>query len=114
MKKYDTSFIKQYIEEHKSEIESVDCGMREDWSWTAETVFENGEYSSDYDWNKENISVAGISGSTWATPIMEISFKDGRTEIVNCYINDGKKENARRIAEQKAFAIATGGMDYRN
>lgn len=113
MKKYNTVFIKNYIEEHKGEIESVQCGMREDWNWTAETVFENGQYSMDYDWNSENISVAGISGSTWATPIMEILFKDGRREILDCYKDDEEQEDASYIARQKAFARATGGMDYR-
>lgn len=64
MKNYNAAFIKNYIEEHKTEIETVTCGMREDWSWTAQTVFENGKLSSDYDWSKGTISVAGISGST--------------------------------------------------
>lgn len=110
-KKYNTSFIKNYIKQHKEEIETVSCGMREDWSWTAETVFEDGEFSSEYDWEKENISVAGISGSTWATPVMEVEFKDGRAEIVECYADDGEKASQQQIAQQKAFGRATGGMD---
>lgn len=111
MKKYNANFIKNYIEQHKEEIIRVHCGMREDWSWTAETIFENGELSSDYDWNKETISVAGISGSTWATPVMEVEFKEGRTEIVNCYEDDGERESQSQISQQKTFARATGGMD---
>lgn len=111
MKKYNTNFIKNYIDEHKKEIETVNCGMREDWGLTAETVFENGELSSDYDWSKEHISVAGISGSTWATPVMEVEFKDGRTEIVDCYEDDGEIASQIQIAQQMAFARATGGMD---
>lgn len=31
MKKYNTNFIKSYIEERKKEIKTVYCGMREDW-----------------------------------------------------------------------------------
>lgn len=111
MKKYNTNFIKSYIEERKKEIKTVYCGMREDWGWTAETVFENGELSSDYDWSKEHISVAGISGSTWATPVMEVVFNDGRTEIVNCYEDDGEEVSQSQISQQKTFARATGGMD---
>lgn len=113
MKNYNATFIKNYIKEHKAEIETVTCGMREDWSWTAETVFKNGELSSDYDWNKKTISVAGISGSTWATPVMEVEFKDGRTEIVDCYEDDGERTSQSQIAQQMAFASATGGMGYR-
>ncbi|MDE6957599.1 MAG: hypothetical protein K2O96_05835 [Lachnospiraceae bacterium] len=111
MKKYNTNFIKSCIEEHKAEIKTVTCGMREDWNWTAETIFENGELSYGYDWSEEHISVAGISGSTWATPVMEVEFKDGRTEIVNCYEDDGERASQSQISQQKAFARATGGMD---
>lgn len=46
MKKYDTNFIKSYIEKHKAEIETVSCGMREDWSLTAETVFFRWRFST--------------------------------------------------------------------
>lgn len=34
MNKYDTKFIKNYIEKHKGEIDCVFCGMEEDWDWT--------------------------------------------------------------------------------
>ena len=112
MKKYNTKFIKTYIHEYKEEIVLVECGMREDWSLTAETVFEEGEFSSDYDWTKENISVAGISGSNWATPVMRIEFKNGRTDIVECYTDDGEKASRSQIVQNMAFARATGGMDY--
>lgn len=64
MKNYNTAFIKEYIEEHRDEIESVDCGMKEDWNWTADTVFSDGELDHSYNWNSESINVAGISGST--------------------------------------------------
>lgn len=112
MKKYNTNFIKSYIEKHKEEIKSVDCGMKEDWSWTAGTVFKDGKFSYDYDWSKESISVAGISGSNWATPVMKVEFKDGRMEIVDCYVDDGEKASQSQIAQNMEFARATGGMDY--
>lgn len=112
MKSYNAIFIKNYIEEHKEEIETVTCGMREDWGWTARTVFKDGEFSSDYDWSKETISVAGISGSTWATPVMKVEFKDGRAEIVECYKDNGERASQSQIAQQMFFAKVTGGMDY--
>lgn len=97
MKKYDTSFIKDYIESHREEIKEVSCGMKEDWFWTAETIYEENHFSEEYDWNSKSISVAGISGSTWATPVMEVCFKDGITEIVPCYFNDGKRTTDKQI-----------------
>lgn len=99
MKKYDTAFIKEYIEGRKNEIESVSCGMKEDWSWTAETVFSNSEFEPGYDWGSKSINVAGISGSTWATPVMEVLFNDGRTEIVDCFFDDGNVAPPNQTAE---------------
>lgn len=113
MKKYNTEFIKKYITEHKDEIESVECGMREDWFWTAETVYKNGDFCKRFDWNKKHISVAYIDGSTWATPVMNVNFKDGREEVVPCYEDDGESESEERIANQKMFAAMTFGMDYK-
>lgn len=113
MKKYCTKLIKEYVEKNNDVIESIYCGMREDWSWTAELIYENGEFLSDYNWNNENISVAGISGSTWATPVMEILFKDGRSKIISCWEDDKVEENEDRIRQQKMFASETGGMDYK-
>lgn len=106
---YDTQFIKKYIQEHKDEIESVDCGMKEDWNWTAETVFSDGKLHSCYKWDSKSINVAGISGSTWATPIMLVLFKDGRTEIVGCFLDDGSIAPPYQIAEQMDFVRNTGG-----
>lgn len=111
MKKYSTNAIKKYIEEHRRDIDYVDCGMREDWSWTAEIVFENDKFSENYDWDNDNISVAGISGSTWATPVMNVHFKDGNAEIVDCYIDDMDRVDKSQIIQQKMFAQMTGRMD---
>ena len=113
MKHYNTKFIREYIEQHKEQIESVECFMREDWSWTCDTVFKDGEFCKGFDWKGKYLEVAGITGSTWATPTMEVEFKDGRTEIIECWIDDGERVSERQIMEQKAFAAATGGMDYR-
>lgn len=111
MKNYDNEIIKQYIEKNKDKIEFVSCGMKEDWSWTADTIFKNGKYEEEFDWDSESISVGGIKGSAWATPVMEIIFNDGRTEIVECWKRDGMEKDSSEIERMKAFARATGGMD---
>lgn len=109
MRKYYTAFIKQYIEEHKDEVESIDCGMMEDWFYTAETIFSGGQFNPSYSWDSTSINVAGITGSTWATPVMQVLFKDGRIEIVNCFFDDGGIASLQQIAEQMDFAFMTGG-----
>lgn len=109
MNKYDTKFIKNYIEKHKGEIDCVFCGMEEDWDWTEQCVYENGEFSNEFDWKSTSIVVAGIGGSTWATPVMRVFLKDGSEEIIPCFFDDGKQESYERIKMQKFFAKMTGG-----
>lgn len=88
MKFYNSQFIKQFCEQHKDEIRSVVVGMLEDWICTNETVFFNGHMASWFDCNADRIKVRGISGSTWATPIMVVFYKDGQEEQYECFTSD--------------------------
>ena len=36
-----------------------------------------------------------------------------KAETIECWIDDGERVSEQQIREQKAFAAATGGMDYR-
>ena len=112
MKYYSTKIIREFIETHKEEIDAVECGMHEDWGWTAETVFSDGDY--DTDMNGASVSIAGIGGSCWATPVMEVTYKDGRRKIINCYTEDEETATADDIRRMKQFGKATGGMHYKN
>ena len=85
MKKYDVEKIKNYIEKNRESIKSVYLGMHEDWFWTAEEVFKDGEYTIELN---ENTKIAGILGSTWATPVMQVEFKDGTEKIIACYTGE--------------------------
>lgn len=82
MKNYDYAKAKQLIEKHSKELEEASLGMHEDWGWTAETIWEDGEYKIDLDKSPE---IAGISGSRWATPTIELIFKDGTEKMISCY-----------------------------
>lgn len=86
MAKYDFKSAKQYIEIHRDQIESASMGMHEDWFWTAQTVFENDEFRLDLD--EDGLKLGGIDGSYWATPTLEIKFKDGREERKDCFTGD--------------------------
>lgn len=82
MKMYDFAKVKDVIETSKSSIDSASMGMYEDWFWTAETVFEEGEYTVNLD---EITKIGGIDGSSWATPVVIISYKNGLSETIPCY-----------------------------
>lgn len=109
MKLYDAKFIKEFIEKNKDEIDCVSCGMKEDWFLTGETVFEKGKFLFEFE-NKE-IKLAGIKGSFWATPVMEVLYKNGETHIIPCYFEDEKTVDDYAIFNMKEFAKMTGGMD---
>ena len=88
MKTYDFLKAKQLISENAENLVSASLGMHEDWAWTAETIWENGEYKSDFPTDEvslEKHEIAGINGSTWATPTIELIFKDGEERMHACY-----------------------------
>lgn len=109
MKYYNPKLIKQFIDEHKDTVATVSVGMEEDWFWTAETIFEDGETSTDL--SGDSLRVAGITGSTWATPVMRVEFKDGTEQVIPCYEDDLRQADPQKVAYQKAFCATTGGMD---
>ena len=87
MKCYDAQMIKNFIENNREDIAAVACGMKEAWSWTAQTVYINNEYNVDL--SGKTVDIAGKYFSTWATPIMSVRYKNGRFEDVECYYDDG-------------------------
>ncbi len=61
-----------------------------------------------------NARVAGITGSYWATPTLQIEYVDGRIEKYNCYYSDGEPQGeplprymmgciSERIATERAM-----------
>lgn len=79
-KQYDFEKAQLTIEQRKSEIKTASLGMYEDWWWTAETVFEDGEYKRVLDGE-----IGGINGSSWATPTLRLELVDGSEECIPCY-----------------------------
>lgn len=89
MKKYDFKKVKKIISDNKKKLESASLGMHEDWFYTAETVWESGEYAKDLD-NKTRIG--GIDGSYWATPTLQLCFKDGSDKMIDVSVGESDDE----------------------
>lgn len=89
MKIYNIKKAKQFIKDHKSEIIRVSLGMQEDWNWTAEVIWGDGKYTQKID---KNSSFGSITGSTWATPVMEIIYKDKERVLIDCYSGESNGE----------------------
>ena len=105
MKYYDGKKIKEYIRTHSDGLVAVEIGMGEDWGWTADEVWSNGEFKKNLD--KRFIEVMGITGSYWATPTLYAIFDDGRTERISVYWEDNNQASAEDIQRMKQFARAT-------
>lgn len=93
MKKYNFQKAKSIIEQNKELLQSAALGMHEDWFWTAIDVFEDGEFTTDLDTATE---IAGLDGSSWATPVLQLNFKDGTEKMLPCH--DLGESSARTIS----------------
>lgn len=88
MKRYDFPKIHQFIEARKQSIKEAVLGMREDWFWTAETVFEGGDYKIDL--LDAGTKIGGITGSLWATPTLLILSVDGDEFFLDAYFGSNQ------------------------
>lgn len=93
-KKYDWNKAKEIIEANKENLAKASMGMAEDWFWTAENVWESGEYKIDL---LEGLEFGGIMSSTWATPSLLLEFQDGEEVMYDCY--SGESSGASRTME---------------
>lgn len=87
-KEYDFQKAKRIIEENKNRLKMASLGMQEDWFWTAEDVFSESEYTLDLESAE---MIAGIPGSEWATPVIELEYLDGSREVFECFIGESER-----------------------
>jgi hypothetical protein len=82
MKVYNYKKAKEIIERYKDkDLKYASLGMKEDWGWTAETIWSNNKYLVKL---KKDTQIAGIKSSYWATPVLELDFGD-HLLTVDCY-----------------------------
>ena len=86
MKNYDFAKAKKFIEDNIDSINTASLGMDEDWFWTAETIFADGVFKVDLE--NPDLFIGGLKGSYWATPTLEIEYKDGSIKKYNCYVGE--------------------------
>lgn len=85
MKNYDFKQAQKLISENESNLKTAYLGMHEDWFWTADSIWEDGIYTKDFN---TDILISGISGSNWATPTIELTFKDGTVKYLPCHTGE--------------------------
>lgn len=106
MKKYNFKKAFDFIEKNKEKIKEASLGMNEDWSWTADTIFENGEFTQDL--SDDKLEICGINASTWATPTLEIVYKNDIIERMGCYL--GKSDSNKLVEIQKKSVNGDGPL----
>lgn len=89
MKNYDLQKAQQLITDNQSNLTTAYLGMHEDWFWTSDSIWEDGTYTKDLN---TDILICGIGGSSWATPTIELTFKDGTVKYLSCYIGESSGE----------------------
>lgn len=91
MKIYDFNKTKSLIE-NTPNVESASLGMREDWFWTAKTVYKEGKFTTELN---DDTEILGINGSIWATPTLQLCFSDGTEKMIEVSTgqNDEEKPN---------------------
>ena len=89
MKMYCTQTIKSTIADEGDSIRRIEVGMMEDWFSTAATVYEGSTTACEAilyaSLDGKAITVVGIVGSKWATPVMVITYRDGALKILSCF-----------------------------
>ena len=88
MRTYNYSRAVELINAEKN-LATAEMGMYEDWFWTAETVWENGNYTKEL---KTAPRIAGISGSCWATPSIKLTYEDGTELMLPCFTGESTQE----------------------
>lgn len=88
MKKYNYSRAMELINAERGLVRA-EMGMHEDWFWTAEIVWEDGNYTKELHTAPE---IGGISGSGWATPAIKLTYADGTKRMLPCYTGESSME----------------------
>lgn len=97
-KLYDFAKAKQMIEERIESLQKASLGMHEDWFWTAETVFEDGKFKINLE--DKDLEIGGIGGSFWATPTLQLCYKDGSGDMVECFTGEQDISFGDKIEQQ--------------
>lgn len=122
MKFYDYELAKTIIQTFidLDVLDSASLGIHEDWFWTADTIYEEGEWKKELCSNTEleyayenkenpflegdhpNLSklIGGLGGSIWGTPVLQVEFKDGSDKTFECYYSKGEELSAEKYSER--------------
>lgn len=103
MRQYDFKLANKIIKTFNDLgiLKTAVMGMHEDWFYYSEDVFANGEYTKvglmNYEEGNE-LKIAGISQSQWATPVILIQTVNDMHKYFNCYSGEWTIDILERIS----------------
>lgn len=100
MRMYNYQLAKQIVNS-TSGLESASLAIKEDYCWTAETIWENGQWLFNMD---EKPKIAGIKGSFWGTPVIILNFYNGDEKIYYCFEGESDVDDLTRMEQQMFWA----------
>jgi hypothetical protein len=98
MKQYDIEKARQIVLKNKKQLVRASLGMHEDWYWTANTIWQNGMFTKIL---TDDMDIAGINGSAWATPTLQLIFKDGTDKMIEV-------SKGQNTCKKEDFLVLTG------
>lgn len=108
MKYYNYELAKKLIEKlaELGVLKEASMGIHEDWFWTGQTIWQNGEYQTQYslvtngyeliDLDKKP-ELGGLTGSKWGTPVLQIIYTDDTMKVFNCYTGEHTLDVVERL-----------------
>ena len=119
-------------------LHEATLGMQEDWVFSAEQIWFNGKYIKEFpdNWKErqdeyeaqrwdelsekhqsltelfddyDDVLVAGITGSAWATPVIEILLDDSQTFVFDCSRGEFTNDVLDRV--NKAVLVAKHNIE---
>lgn len=88
LRMYDFTKARSIVQKKWDLIETALLGIHEDWFWTAEAIMEKGMWTHSLEAGSE---IAGIQGSSWATPALKLEYKDGTEEFIECFNGEAEE-----------------------
>lgn len=101
MKHYDYIKARRFIDKNKDRIASAYLGMNEDWGWTVEPIYSDGKYYQDL--RNPCLKIGGINGSAWATPTLEIDWKDDTITAYHCWTGESTGTDVYSVSHGDEF-----------
>ncbi len=105
MKKFDFELVEKIIAEAENLV-YASVGMKDDWFFTAVTVWENGKYEPNF---RQDL---GLDGSNIDTPSIKLIYSDQSEVILPCFTEPSIFGNLAKKATKQLAKVSARNLPY--